>query len=393
MVSPIRYTKSQQPTVVSGVGPEGPPFGSGNRLPAPPIFARLPPEDRITIFQLIRRKLLRWWSRAPWLTICLLIGFLYAGGFLMMRLAEPASNPIRSLANYTYYFLVTLTTVGYGDIVPVSGIGRLTAGAIAIGGVGTAAVALGHLFTAIAETIRRREKGLSTFDMKNHIVIFGNRGAETAALIRHLIADEQSSGTEIVLCSAITERNPFPEFIDFVRGELTSEDVMTRACISTASKVIIHASTDYESISIALAVKELNATAAIVVRANDPGKEVDIERVDRNRVVCIKAVDVPMIVREIHNPGITQVFESLLAAEGQDLRSIQVPEGKSLVFGPLAHAFREQHGAILIGMRPAGKAINAGATLNPAFNAQVEGGMFLDYISRKPIDINWPTLP
>jgi hypothetical protein len=54
----------------------------------------------------------------------------------------------------------------------------------------------------------------------------------------------------------------------------------------------------------------------------------------------------------------------------------------------LAHRFRERHGAILIGMRPAGR-VNSGAILNPAFNAVVEGGMFLDYISKHPVEIEW----
>jgi voltage-gated potassium channel len=339
---------------------------------------------------LLTRKIQRWWSRAPWATLSVLFGLLYVTGYAMMLWKEPAGSPIRSLATYTYFFVVTVTTVGYGDVVPVTTAGRLIASAIALGGVGTAAVALGTIFTSIGNFVRRREKGLVDFDMKGHIVIFGNRGAETAALIKHLIADEQSSGTPVVLCSLITERNPFPDLIDFVRGEMTSQDVMTRACVKDAGKIIIHAGTDYESISIALAVKEINQTAPIVVRANDPGREVDIERVDRNRVVCIKAVDVPMIVREIHNPGITQVLENLLSPAGQDLRSMQVPVGNhTFRFGLLAHNFREQHGAILIGMRPAGNALNSGSILNPSFHAVVEGGMFLDYISRSPVKIDW----
>lgn len=226
--------------------------------------------------------------------------------------------------------------------------------------------------------------------MKDHIVIFGNRGAETAALIRQLIADQQSSGMEVVLCSESTERNPFPDFISFVRGTPTSSDVMERACVRLAAKIIIHAGTDYESICIALAVKEINQEAPIVVRANDPGKEVDIERVDRGRVVCIKAVDVPMIVREIHNPGVSRVLENLLSPEGQDLRSMRVPPGTlALRFGQLAHTFRERHGAILIGIRTSGNPLNAQSILNPAFNATVEGGMFLDYIARNPVKIDW----
>jgi voltage-gated potassium channel len=341
----------------------------------------------------LRRNFHQLWRRAPWATLAGFVAAFYLAGYVLMLCFEPVTNPIRSFPTYTYFFIVTVTTVGYGDVVPVTTAGRFAAGAIAIGSIGAVAVALGRVFSAIGEYVRRREKGLIEFDMKGHIVIFGNRGGETAALIRLLIADRQSSGTQIVLCSFSTERNPFPDFIDFVRGELTSSDVMTRACVKDAGKVIIHAGTDYESISVALAVKEINPTAPIVVRANDPSKEVDIERVDRGRVVCISSVEVPMMVREIHNPGITQVIERLLSPDGQDLRSIQEPVGSQpLRFGVVANKFRERHAAILIGMRPGGNGVNSGAILNPAFNAMVEGGMFLDYISRDAIEVNWPEM-
>jgi voltage-gated potassium channel len=344
------------------------------------------------LLHLMKRRIQRWWSKAPWLTLLTLLLALYVMGYLMMLWREPASSPIHSLLTYTYFFVITVTTVGFGDVVPVTTAGRLTASVIAIGGIGAAAVALSSVFASIGNYIKRREKGFLEFDMRGHIVIFGNRGGETMSLIQRLVADQQSRGTQIVLCSQTTERSPFPDLIEFVRGELTSNDVMARACVKDAGKVIIHASTDYESISIALAVKEINPSAPIVVKANDPGKEVDIERVDRKRVVCVRSIDVPMMVREIHNPGITRVFENLLSPEGQDLRSIQVPAGKAFNFGRLAHHFREEHGAILIGMRPDGGIIPSQGILNPMFDSSVEGGMFLDYISRNPVTIEWETL-
>jgi voltage-gated potassium channel len=341
---------------------------------------------------LIKRRIQKWWSKAPWLTLLTLLFTLYLIGYGLMLWLEPAGSPIHFLPTYTYFFVITITTVGFGDVVPVTAGGRLTASLIAIGGIGAAAVALSGVFASVGNYVKRREKGFLEYAMKGHIVIFGNRGAETTALIQRLVADQQSGGTQIVLCSQATERNPFPDLIEFVRGEPTSHDVMARACVKDAGKVIIHASTDYESISIALAVKEINASAPIVVKANDQGKEVDIERVDRKRVVCVRSVDVPMIVREIHNPGITRVLENLLSPEGQDLRSLQVPEGKAFNFGRLAHHFREQHAAILIGMRSDGAILTSQGILNPEFDASVEGGMFLDYISRTPVKIEWQTL-
>jgi len=340
----------------------------------------------------LKRRIQKWWTKAPWLTLLTLLLALFVLGYSMMLWREPPGSPIRSLPTYAYFFVITVTTVGYGDVVPLSAAGRMAAAFIAIGGIGAAAVALSSVFTAIGNYIKRREKGFLEFHMKGHIVIFGNRGGETTSLIQRLVADQQSRGTQIVLCSQATERNPFPDLIEFVRGEPTSHDVMARACVKDAGKVIIHASTDYESISIALAVRELNSSAPIVVKANDPGKEVDIERVDRKRVVCVRSIDVPMIVREIHNPGITRVFENLLAPEGQDLRSVQVPEGKAFNFGRLAHHFREEHAAILIGMRPNGGILASQGILNPLFDTIVEGGMFLDYISRSPVRIEWESL-
>jgi Trk K+ transport system NAD-binding subunit len=233
-------------------------------------------------------------------------------------------------------------------------------------------------------------KGLLSHDLKRHIVIFGNRGAETAALIKKLAEDPETGARHIVLCSQTTQENPFPDLIRFVHGELTSEDVMERASVKDAAKILIHGGSDAETAFVALAVKDVNQTAHIVVNVSDPGQEINLQRIDKERIICIKPVNVPMMVREIHNPGITQVLECLLASEGQDLRSLEIPAVEQpLKFGVLAHIFRERHGAILIGMRPSGNALSSGAILNPPFEAKVEGGMYLDYISPRPVSVSW----
>ena len=72
------------------------------------------------LFLLFKRRLYRYWSKAPWLTLSAVFVALYVFGYAIMLWQEPASNPIRSLATYTYFFVVTVTTVGFGDVVPTS---------------------------------------------------------------------------------------------------------------------------------------------------------------------------------------------------------------------------------------------------------------------------------
>jgi voltage-gated potassium channel len=70
--------------------------------------------------------------RALWIIIVVTVAFVIVGA-IAMRLAEPDEFP--TMGDALWFSVVTVSTVGYGDFVPVTGIGRFVAGVIMIFGI------------------------------------------------------------------------------------------------------------------------------------------------------------------------------------------------------------------------------------------------------------------
>ena len=78
-------------------------------------------------------------------------------GFLYF---EQPGNPDLTWADALWYCLVTLTTVGYGDVYPVTPLGRFFSAIIAIAGIGVVALPAGVFASAFSDELReRRERG------------------------------------------------------------------------------------------------------------------------------------------------------------------------------------------------------------------------------------------
>jgi voltage-gated potassium channel len=75
-----------------------------------------------------------------------------------MYYAENATQPeaFSSIPKAMWWGVTTLTTVGYGDIFPVTTLGRLMGAAIAILGVGLFALPAGILASGFSEALQAR---------------------------------------------------------------------------------------------------------------------------------------------------------------------------------------------------------------------------------------------
>ncbi len=89
------------------------------------------------------------------LTIVIILGS-------VMYLVEKGENGFTSIPDSIYWAIVTITTVGYGDISPVTPLGKFVASIIMLMGYGIIAVPTGIVTTEMALAVRKREQSSQT---------------------------------------------------------------------------------------------------------------------------------------------------------------------------------------------------------------------------------------
>lgn len=108
-----------------------------------------------------------------------------------MHLLEGGAQPDKfgTIPNSMWWSIVTLTTVGYGDVVPVTVLGRMVAALTMISGLVMLALPVGILATAFAEDIHRREF-VVTWGMLARVPIFSSLSAAEIADLMHYLRSQ-----------------------------------------------------------------------------------------------------------------------------------------------------------------------------------------------------------
>jgi voltage-gated potassium channel len=97
-----------------------------------------------------------------------------------------------------WWAVVTLTTVGYGDVVPVTTLGKVIAGIIAIMGLGMLALPVGIIATSFADVIHRRDF-VVTWGMVSRVPLFSELDADDVAQIMRFLRSHTAVPGEILV--------------------------------------------------------------------------------------------------------------------------------------------------------------------------------------------------
>jgi voltage-gated potassium channel len=89
--------------------------------------------------------------------LCALLLLVFSSAFLYLFEGAGQPETFGSIPRATWWSVVTLTTVGYGDVYPVTMMGRVFAALTAVSGIGLIAMPTGILASAFSDVLRRRE--------------------------------------------------------------------------------------------------------------------------------------------------------------------------------------------------------------------------------------------
>lgn len=264
-----------------------------------------------------------------------------------------------------YWAVVTIATVGYGDIVPHSTAGKVFALMIILSGPALLSLVTASIASVFVEKKFRERQGLETIKDKGHIIICGwNQNAEK--VIDGIILHAKGHGPKITLVNELDQdeiqsvKYQYKDIpLGFVRGNFVKEDVLARANLSAAGAAIVLA--DISGGHTVEKADERTIFGTMTIKSMAPKVRTCAELIHgENREHLIRArVDEiivrgesagPMLATAAFSPGVADSIKLLMGNRDENkLWRISVPPkyvGKPA--GELVVFLREKHAALLL---------------------------------------------
>lgn len=271
-----------------------------------------------------------------------------------------------------YLVIITLTTVGYGDIVPETPAGRAFAIGLIIIGFATLFYTISLITHLIIEGeihkfLGRRRLEKFVQHLRNHFVICGY------GRIGKIIAEELTrKGVPFVVIENDESRfNLLEELkIPAVFGNATSDEILEKAGIRNARGLIAVTRNDADNLFITLSARTLNPALYIIARSTDEANEEKFIRAGANKVICPYRIGALQIAQSAIRPNVIDFLEIATHQKGVEyaLEEMRVQKNSFVCNKTLSElALGRTIGVIIVGIRRNDKMI-----FNPSADTQIK---------------------
>jgi len=255
-----------------------------------------------------------------------------------------------------YMTVITLATVGFKEVQPLSPEGKLFTIFLIISGTGMIAYTLSCLLQFTLEgqlrTILGRKKLESRISkLRDHYIICG------FGRIGHRICREfQSRPTPFV----VVEKDPHHlERLDregfmYVEGDATDDEILLSAGVAHAKGLITAVTSDTDNVYITLTARGLNPKLFILARAGEEGSEKKLMRAGASKVISPYTIGASRMAQAILRPSVVDFIEIATASENLELQIEEIAiaansnlAGKTLIDSGI----RQSMGIIIVGIK------------------------------------------
>lgn len=255
-----------------------------------------------------------------------------------------------------YMTVITISTVGFMEVTPLSPAGRLFTIVLVILGVGIGAWAIRtgveiSLGDTLWHSVRKRKMIRTINDLHGHYIVcgFGRMGQQIA---RDMALREQSfvvvdhnSGKLDVL----REREHL-----HIGGDATHDETLIAAGIERAAGLVAALNSDADNVLAVLTARGLNPGLLIVARAGNDQAESKLRRAGADRVVCPYAIGGHRLALALLQPVVNDFIGTVFSGEQDDVavNGIPVEEGSPIGNRSISAAdLRGNWGLTIIGIR------------------------------------------
>lgn len=282
-------------------------------------------------------QLRRWSGHLAILRLLFLLLVLNALFGLLFYWAERAQQPNLRWLDALWWALVTMTTVGYGDISPHSWAGRfLVAYPAMFMGIGLVSYIIGSLSALVIGFRQKQRMGMAKVKLKNHIVICNQPSVHKIAnLVSEIRRERAYQNLPIVVLgeawSELPEELKLPG-MHFVCADPSRRAGLERAAAHHARAVFVlprqleTPNSDHSSFITASLVRLLNAErpprqkkirclVELVLREN----LAFVEEAEPDRIFVPQVFNENLMVQEFLKPGIAELLANLASTEGEQV--------------------------------------------------------------------------
>ena len=331
----------------------------------------------------------------------LLVETLVAG--VSLFLVERGVNPeLTTLADGIWWALVTLTTVGFGDVTPISGLGRIVGAATMVAGMFTLALFAGLVGSSLVGAfLGIREEQFRMGEYVNHIVVCGYD--KSTELLLELMAEEIDVASTKVVLFDDSERPPGcnSDFL-WVQGDPTKQSELDKVRLTHAQAVIVVGSrekspqaADANTILTVFTLRAyLRRHAPMVAERHRPlyivAEILDSENVDHattagaDEVIETRRLGFSMIAHTVRHHGTARTMSRVVLTGSTNVYIGRIPGGLAATesYGDLMQRLQlASRGCLVIGIRPPG----GEERFNPTKDTQVVPGTDLIYLAEHEI--------